>query len=130
MKKWMKVLLTIACLVLLFVLYASYYKQTINRVQQSVENSNNFRSGRFYLNDLKYSDLSSEVRDYISEEEFEKWTTWSAVKTSFSKVPRIERSEADVTFYGNVAEGIVTFYYDYGLTGLKVRYILLETPRN
>lgn len=118
-----KFFLAIVCLLVLAGGYIGYYKQSIDRVQQSVQGENNLREDSFYKNELKYGDLSSSVRAEIGEEEFEAWSTWEDVDKSFAKLPRPAAGKSDYLFQVPLKSGLALVYYDLDVTGLVLRYV-------
>jgi hypothetical protein len=111
------------CLLILFGIYAWYYKCTIHRVQDSVEAENNMKGSSFYKHKLSYEDLSRTVRGVIPETEFDGWSTWKDVDNSFSKLPRPNDDESDYVFQIPLGIGMAYVHYQLSPTGLKLRYV-------
>jgi hypothetical protein len=99
--------------------YWGYLKDNSNRVIHGID----FNNGTFHSVNFNYTDLSSEVREVVSKEEFQAWDTWQDVKNSFSVVPKIkDNGDMGFIYHGNPI-GVVRTYYDLTVTGYKLRYI-------
>ena len=118
-----KKLLVVVCLLFLLGGYSWYFQQTIHRVQQSVEAENNTKQQEFFKNDLTYGDLSRTAKETISEQDFDAWTTWKDVDKSFAGVQRPEANQSDYVFQVPLAIGTAYVYYNFELTGLKLRFV-------
>ena len=118
-----KKLLVVVCLLFLLGGYAWYFQQTIHRVQQSVEAENNTKQQEFFKNNLTYGDLSRTAKETISEQDFDAWTIWKDVDKSFSGLQRPEANQSDYVFQVPLAIGTAYIYYNFELTGLKLRYV-------
>ncbi|MGB8955573.1 MAG: hypothetical protein WCC10_09375 [Tumebacillaceae bacterium] len=118
-----KKLLVVVCLLLLLGGYAWYFQQTIHRVQRSVEAENNTKQQGFFKNDLTYGDLSRTVKETISEQDFDAWTTWKDVDKTFAALQRPEANQSDYVYQVPLVIGTAYVYYDFELTGLKLRYV-------
>lgn len=96
--------------------YWNYLKENSNRVIHSLGDP--FMTDKFHAPDLKYGDLSNEVRNVVSKDEFKSWRTWKDVKKSFSKV-EAERTNMSFLYHGQ----LLAAYYEFTFTGYKLRYI-------
>ncbi|PWK15027.1 hypothetical protein C7459_104233 [Tumebacillus permanentifrigoris] len=123
LSKAKKITIIVLSLFLIFGGYVWNYKLSITRVQNSVQADNNMQKETFYKNNLMYKDMSNLVREFVPEEEFDKWSTWKDVDRSFAKVSRPAHSEADYVFQIPLKFGLAHVYYDLGISGLKLRYV-------
>jgi hypothetical protein len=113
----------LVCLVIGFG-YWNYLKDNSNRVVHGID----FNNETFHSVNFKYTDLSNEIRKVVSKEEFQEWDTWEDVKNSLSDVSEIkDNGDMNIIYHGNPI-GVVLSYYDFTLTGYKLRYIKFESP--
>jgi hypothetical protein len=113
----------LVCLVIGFG-YWNYLKDNSNRVVHGID----FNNDTFHSVNFKYTDLSNEIRKVVSKEEFQEWDTWEDVKNSFSDVSEIkDNGDMNFIYHGNPI-GVVYSYYEFTLTGYKLRYIKFESP--
>jgi hypothetical protein len=101
--------------------YWNYLKENSNRVIHAFDDT--YVTKKFDAPDFKYSDLSSEIRNVVSKEEFDSWKTWEDVKKSFSKVEP-ERTNMSFLFHGQILRAD----YEFTLTGYKLCYVEFKRP--
>jgi hypothetical protein len=104
---------------ILFLLGFSYsllYSANSNRVISAI----NFNNEVYNSTSLKYQDLSTEARKYITKEEFNNWNTWQDVEKSFTKFNN-QKEDADFVTHGPYA--VVYSFYQKTLTGYKLSYL-------
>lgn len=102
-------------LLLLGFSYSLLYSANSNRVISAIDFNN-----EVYSSTLKYQDLSTEARKYITKEEFNKWNTWKDVERSFAKFNN-QKEDADFVSHGPYA--VVYIFYQKSITGYKLSYL-------
>jgi hypothetical protein len=103
-------------ILLLGISYSILYTANSNRVISAID----FNNKAYDSTSLKYQDLSTEARKYITKEEFTQWNTWEDVEKSFSKFNQ-PKEDADFVTHGRYA--VVYSYYQKSITGDKLSYL-------
>jgi hypothetical protein len=99
--------------------YAKIYSSESARVINAIDFNNDVYNSTI----LKYKDLSTEARIYITKEEFNKWTTWEDVEFSFLKF-NYKKGDADFVTHGKYA--VVYSFYEKTITGYKLSYLKFD----
>ena len=104
---------------LLFLLgftYSLSYSANFNRVINAIDFNNEVYSST----SLKYRDLSTDARKYITKEEFDKWNAWQDIENSFLKFNN-QREDADFISHGR--DAVIYIFYQKSITGYKINYL-------
>uniref|UniRef100_A0A1S2M8Y9 DUF3139 domain-containing protein n=1 Tax=Anaerobacillus isosaccharinicus TaxID=1532552 RepID=A0A1S2M8Y9_9BACI len=103
-------------LFLLGFIYSLSYTANFNRVINAIDFNNEVYSST----SLKYRDLSTNARKYITKEEFDKWNAWQDIEKSFLKFNN-QREDADFIFHGR--DAVICIFYQKSITGYKINYL-------